>query len=245
MKNTLTIIKKELRGYFNHPTAYILMVVFLAIAYFFYFRPVLISGETTMRPLFDILPWLLMFFVPTVTMNLLAKEKSDGTIETLLTQPIKPSQIIFGKALAAIIFVFGIVLITLTIPLTLARFGDFDWGLIFSQYLGSLFLISALVSIGIWASSITKNQIVAFISSIAANFFLIIVGFEMVTVSLPYPINIVFKRLSILGHFYNMARGVLDLRDVIYFVCLVIIFIFLSYQAFLRIKGGRDRKSVV
>jgi len=239
MKNIFTIVKKELRGYFNHPTAYILLVVFLSIIYFFYFRPVLITGETTLRPLFDILPWILMFYVPAVTMGLVAKEKNDGTLEILMTQPIKPWQIIIGKALSAFLFISFSLLITLSIPFSLAHFGDFDYGLIFSQYLGSLFLIAGLVAIGFWASAITKNQIIAFISSMAVNFLLIFIGFEMVTTSLPYPFNLIFKKVSILGHFYNIARGVLDLRDVIYFICLIIIFLFLSYQAFLRMRGGR------
>ncbi len=242
MKNIFTITKKELRSYFNHPTGYILMVVFLSLIYFFYFKPILINSEATMRPLFDILPWILMFYVPAVTMNLVAKEKSDGTLEIIMTQPIKIWQLILGKAMGAFIFVAITLLITLTIPLSLAHFGNFDYGLIFSQYLGSLFLISALVTIGLWASSVTKNQIVAFISSMAVNFFLIFIGFEIVTTSLPYPFNLILKKISILSHFYNIARGVLDLRDVFYFICLIIIFLFLSYQTFLKIKGGQLKR---
>ncbi len=242
MQNILTILKKELRSYFYHPTAYILLVVFLAISYFFYFRPILLTGESSLRPLFSILPWIMMFFVPAICMGLVSREKDKGTLEILSTQPVRILDILIGKALGAFFFVMVAVLITLTIPLTLSRFGDFDWGVVFSQYAGTAFLLASFTAIGTWASSITKNQVVAFIGAIGVNFALIMAGFEMVTVALSYPFDIILKRLSILDHFYNITRGVIDLRDIIYFIVLILIFGFLAYLSLLKTKGGRVLK---
>jgi len=242
LSNVSTILKKELRSYFSQPTAYILLVVFLAISYFFYFRPVLISGESSLRPLFNILPWILMFLVPAITMGLLAREKDNGTIELLSTQPITNLDILIGKTLGAFIFIAIAILITLTIPLTLASYGDFDWGIIISQYIGTMFLAASLSAIGVWVSSITKNQIVAFVLGVAINFILIFVGFEMVLLSLPNPFDLILKNLSIFDHFYNIARGVIDLRDVIYFILLILIFEFLAYISLIKNKGGNANK---
>jgi len=176
-------------------------------------------------------------------MSLIAKEKDNGTFETLSTQPVSMLQIIIGKALGAFVFVMIAVLITLTIPTTLSRFGDFDWGIIFSQYLGTAFLLASFVAIGTWASSVTKNQVVAFILGIGINFALILAGFEMVTLSLSYPFDVIFKRISILDHFYNVTRGVIDIRDIVYFLVLILIFGFLTYLTLLKIKGGKTQKN--
>ena len=148
MKNVWIIIKKELRNYFNQPTAYILLVVFLVLAYFFYFRLVFLTGEVSLRPLFNIMPWLLMFFVPAIAMNILAKEKDSGTLEILATQPVSIIQILVGKFLGTFIFIMAAGLITLTIPITLSRFGNFDWGIIVGQYIGLMFLAASFLSIG-------------------------------------------------------------------------------------------------
>ncbi|MFH1891001.1 MAG: Gldg family protein [Candidatus Kuenenbacteria bacterium] len=242
MSNIYTILKKELRAYFYHPQAYILLVVFLAVSYFFYFRQVLLTGEASLRPLFSILPWVMMFFAPAICMGLIAREKDKGTFEVLSTQPIKMPEILVGKALGAFAFVMIAVLITLTIPLTLGKFGDFDWGVIFSQYLGTAFLLASFTAIGILTSSLTKNQVVSFIGAIGINFILIMAGFEMVTAALPYPFDVILKRVSILDHFYNIARGVIDLRDIIYFIVLILIFGFLAYLSLLKTKGGRVLK---
>ena len=123
----------------------------------------MITGEPSLRPLFSLLPWIMMFFVPAITMSLIAREKDNNTYEILATEPISTLEIILGKALGAFIFAMAGVLVTLTIPLTLGRFGDFDWGIILGQYLGSLMLVACFVSIGLWASAITKNQVVDFL----------------------------------------------------------------------------------
>ncbi|MCG2686862.1 ABC transporter permease subunit, partial [Candidatus Parcubacteria bacterium] len=200
-----TIIKKELKSFFNQPMAYILLVVFLAIVNFFYFRTLFLSGEATLRPMFSLMPWIFLFFIPALTMGVLSKEKETGTFEILNTQSIKTRDIVLGKFLGVFIFVAIALAITIIAPISLASFGGFDLGIIISQYLGSLFLIAGFVAVSLFASSLTKNQIVAFILGIAFNFILVLVGFEMVVLTVVEPFNIILQKLSIFGHYDNIS----------------------------------------
>jgi len=201
-----TIIKKEIRSYFNSPLAYVLLVVFLGLINFFYFKNIFLSGVATLRPMFSLLPWFLLFFVPALTMGLLAKEKENGTLEILVTQSIKPRNIILGKFFGTLIFVSIAILLTLIIPISLSGAGNFDLGVIFSQYLGSIFLAAGFTALGLFASSITKNSIISFILGIAFNFIFIIIGFEMVVLSLPSWLGNFLNNLSIFGHYDSIAR---------------------------------------
>jgi len=227
-----TIIKKEIRSYFNSPLAYVLLVVFLGLINFFYFKNIFLSGVATLRPMFSLLPWFLLFFVPALSMGLLAKEKESGTIEILVTQSIKPRNIILGKFFGTLIFVSIAILLTLIIPISLSGAGNFDLGIIFSQYLGSIFLAAGFIALGLFASSITKNSIISFILGIAFNFIFIIIGFEMVVLSLPSWLGNFLNNLSIFGHYDSIARGVIDLTDLFYFILLITIFIFSSLILF-------------
>ena len=228
----LTIIKKEFRSYFNSPLAYVLLVVFLGLVNFFYFKNIFLSGVATLRPMFSLLPWFLLFFVPALTMGLLAKEKENGTLEILVTQSIKPRNIILGKFFGTLIFVSIAILLTLIIPISLSGAGNFDLGVIFSQYLGSIFLAAGFTALGLFASSITKNSIISFILGIAFNFIFVIIGFEIVILSLPSWLGNFLNNLSIFGHYDSIARGVIDLTDLIYFILLIAIFIFSSLILF-------------
>lgn len=243
MKNVLTIIKKELKGYFDHPTAYILLVAFSLLVSFFFFKTAFINNEASLRPLFDILPWVLLFFVPAVCMRSIAEEQKEGTLELVLTQPIRDWNLIVGKFVAALIFIAIAILLTLPIPASLNGVGDFDYGTLISQYLGAIFLAAALVAVGIFASSVTKNQIVAFIVGLAVNFVLLIAGFELIVLSLPTPIAGVFKQLSVLTHFSNISRGALDVRDIIYFLSLILAFLTVSYLLLAKKKLPKKSKN--
>ncbi len=229
MQNLLPIIKKEWKAFVDHPTAYILLVVFLVINFFFFFRSVFLSGEASLRPLFDLLPWLLMFFIPAVTMCTIAEEQKEGTLELLLTQPLKLWEIIAAKIIGAWLFVSTAMILTLPAVYGISRGGSLDWGVVFGQYLGALFMAAGLVAVGVFASSITKNQVLSFIVGMGLSFFLVIAGFPVVTLSLPYPLNIAFQNLSVLTHFQNMARGVMDMRDLVYFVSLIAAFAAVTY----------------
>ncbi|MEE9245897.1 MAG: ABC transporter permease, partial [Gemmatimonadota bacterium] len=213
MRNIWTIARKELRGYFDHPTAYILAVVFLVVNFFFFFRSVYLIGHASLRSMFDLLPWFLLFFVPAATMSSLAEERRHGTLEVLSSQPIQMYEILLGKYLGNLLFLLIVLTTTLLAPLTLTLGGKFDLGVVFAQYVGSALLLAAVTAVGVCASSLTRNQITAFIVGTAVTFFLILVGAEVLQIGLPAWLSSAIGQLGILPHFYNVTRGVLDLRD--------------------------------
>lgn len=240
--NIKAVIKKELKGYFNHPLGYILLAVFLGLGNFFFFRAAFVSGEASVRPFFELLPWLLLFLVPAATMKALAAEQKEGTIEVVLAQPISEIELIAGKFLGNWIFVLIAIGITLTLPLTLSFGGKLDYGTVFAQYLGAVFLSGGMVAVGLLSSAVTRNQTVAFIIGLFGCFALIIFGFDVVVLGLPYPLNDIFAELSILRHFQNITRGVIDLRDIFYFISLGFIFLSITYLIFMARKLNRKSK---
>ena len=198
-----------------------------------FFKTAILVGETSLRPLFTVefeidrpsLPWLLTLFIPAATMRLLSEEQRDGTLETLLTQPIRGWMILLTKFLSGLIFVSVAILATLGIPLAIMTAGDVDWGAAIAQYIGSIFLAASLVSIGLFTSSLTRNQIVAFILGLTLSMILMIMGLEIVAITLPNSVASLIQLLSPITHFSNMARGIIDLRDLIYFVALISTFL--------------------
>jgi len=238
-----TLVKKEWRTFVDHPTAYVLLVVFLAANFFFFFHTALLNGEASMRPLFDLLPWFLMFFVPAVTMRAVAEEEKEGTWELLTTQPVRLGEILGAKILGCWLFVASAILLTFPAVIGIARGGALDLGVVFGQYLGALSMAAGLTAVGVFASAVTKHQVIAFIVGIGVAFFLVIAGFPVVTLSLPYPLNVGFQHLSILTHFQNMARGVLDVRDLVYFVSLIAVFAFATYLLLERKRVPRTSAS--
>lgn len=233
-----TIFKKELKSYFDHPIAYILMVVFLVVNSFFFFRIVYLQGVADMRPMFDTLPWLLMFFVPAITMRQFAEERKSGTFELLLSQPIHLWRVLTGKLCASVAFLGIAIACTLIIPIMLAGSGAFDWGQIIAQYIGAIILLFALSSIGLLTSAATKNQVVSFISSLAISFFFIIAGLEIVTLGLSGLFRTIVGQLSAFAHYQNIIRGVLDIRDVVYFATFIGSFLSVTYLLLARITSN-------
>ena len=227
------LIRKDLKGYFDQPTGYILIVVFVAMLSWAFFKTAILMGETSLRPLFTVefaidrpsLPWLMTLFIPAATMRLLSEEQRDGTIETLLTQPIRGWVVLFTKFLSGLIFVSVAILATLGIPIAIMSAGNLDWGAAASQYVGSIFLAGCLVSIGLFTSSLTRNQIVAFILGLTFSMILMIMGLELVAITLPSNVANLLQLLSPITHFDNVGRGIIDLRDVIYFLALISTFL--------------------
>jgi len=234
MRSLLTLVRKDLKGYFDQPTGYILLVVFIGVSSFLFFRQAFISEEASMRALFGILPWILAVFVPAATMRLIAEEQRDGTLEILVTQPVKSWVILLSKFLTGLIFVGVGILFTIGIPVALQTAGDLDMGAVAAQYIGSIFLTAAFVSIGLFTSSLTRNQIVSFILAIGIITVLMVMGLPLVTLALPSQVAVLIQGLSPLPHFELIARGVLDLRDVLYFVSIVSTFM---SATFLTIRG--------
>ena len=234
MQSFLALVKKDLKGYFDQPTGYILLVIFVGVVSYLFFRTVQNTAEASLRPLFATLPWILTVFVAASTMRLLSEEQRDGTLETLVTQPIRWWQVIASKFVAGLVFVSVGVLATILIPLTIRIGGDLDEGAILAQYIGALFLISAFVSIGVFASSLTRNQIVAFMIGLAITIGLMLAGLEVVTLAVPPSVAPLVQDLSPLTHFNGILRGVLDLSDILYFVALVAVFM---SGAYLMVRG--------
>jgi ABC-2 type transport system permease protein len=240
MRNIWTVARKELRGYFDHPTAYILLVVFVAINAFFFFRSAFLISEASLRPMFDLLPWVLLFFVPAVTMGALAEEQRHGTLEVMLSHPLSEAQLLVGKYVGNLLFLLIALASTLLIPITLAWGGSLDLGVLVAQYFGTVLLLAGMTAVGIFASSLSRNQITAFIVATVINFILMMVGTEVVQIGLPNWLVGVAAQLGILRHFGNVARGVIDLRDIVYFLSLVVAFLSLGYWKMLseRLSHG-------
>ena len=234
LKPLVMIIKKELKSYFDHPTAYIILIILVAVNSFFFFRSVFLYNIADLRPMFNVFSWILLFIVPAITMRLLAEEKQNQTLELILTQPIYEWQVLAGKFISSLLFIIIGLLLTLPIPFSLAAYGEFEIGVILVQYLGLIMLASAMIAMGLFASSLTKNQIVSFLLSVVLIFILLIIGFDLVLASLPAFLKNIFGQLSLSWHYQNVIRGVIDLRDVIYFFTTAASFLAASYWFILR-----------
>ncbi|MBK7011483.1 MAG: ABC transporter permease subunit [Xanthomonadales bacterium] len=219
-----TVCKRELRSYFATPVAYVFIVIFLVLssAFTFYLGNFYERGQADLLPFFSFLPWLYLFLVPAVSMRLWSEERKSGTIELLLTLPITMWQAVTGKFLAAWLFI-GIAL-ALTFPLwiTVNYLGDPDNGVIFASYLGAWLMAGAFLAIGSCISAATRNQVVAFILTVVVCFLLVMAGFPLVLDAFrswaPQVLVDAIASLSFLTHFSSISKGVIDLRDLLYFV---------------------------
>lgn len=238
----LALVRKDIKSYFDQPAAYILIVPFVAVLSYVFFSQALLTAEASLRPLFTVdfqidnpsLPWLLAIFVPAATMKLLAEENRDGTLELLLTHPIRGWIVLLSKFLSGFIFVAFSILATIGIPIAVQTAGNLDIGAAVGQYIGSLFLAASFVSIGLFTSSLTRNQVVAFILGLSLTMFLMIMGLDIVAVTLPQRLASLLQDLSPVTHFSSVARGVIHLRDVLYFIALISTFL---SATFLIIRG--------
>ncbi len=228
LKHINTIIQKELRGYFNSPLAYIFITVFLVFSSWLYFRGFFLGNLATMRPFFAMLPWIFLFLIPAITMRLWAEEQKMGTIETLLTSPVTEWEAVLGKFLASFSFLILTMILSLILPIILFFVGEPDWGTIIGGYFGAVLLGGAYLAIGLWISSLTDNQIVAFIISVLIVFVLFIIGQPIVLQTTPDFLIPTFKYLGMGSHFNSILRGVIDTRDLIYYVSLISVFLYLN-----------------
>ncbi len=239
MTRTWTIARRELRALFDHPTGYVLLVVFLAVNGFLFFRQAYLQGSATLRPMLEFLPWLLLFFVPAVTMRALAEDTRGGQLEVLLSQPITELELLAGKYVGSVLFPWTALAATLPIPLALSAGADLPWGAVAAQYVGAALLTAGLAGVGVWASSLTRSQMTAFITGVAVMFVLVLVGLDPLLVGLPAGIGTIAARLGVLSHFESIGRGVIDLRDAVYFLSLAGIFLALAFGALMSRKLSR------
>jgi ABC-2 type transport system permease protein len=227
MRNIVVIAKRELGSYFSSPVAYVFLVIFLLLTGFFTFTAgqFFERGEASLGAFFGWHPWLYLVLVPAVGMRLWAEERRAGTLELLMTMPLTPWQAILGKFFASWIFI-GIALgLTFPVVVTANVLGSPDNGMIFAGYLGSLFLAGAYLAVTCMTSAMTRNQVVAFILSVVACLFLILAGFNPVTDLLvrwasPAFIDTV-AAFSVVTHFDGFQKGVIDSRDLAYFLSVI------------------------
>jgi ABC-type uncharacterized transport system involved in gliding motility auxiliary subunit/ABC-type transport system involved in multi-copper enzyme maturation permease subunit len=238
MHNVLTIARRELRSYFDAPTAYVLIVAFLSVTLFLAFRTMYAMGIASLRPIFDLLPILFAVFIPAATMRALAEERRSKTLDWLMAQPITEVELILGKFVGVWAFVLAALAGTLPTAFGLLWVSPADPGIVLAQYLGAALLAAQLTAVGVWASSFTRNQITAFIVASAVCFTLFLIGLPIVQIGLTPAIAGMLARLSVLSHFTNVARGVIDLRDVLYFASTTALFLMLAITAI-----GSDRLS--
>ena len=231
MRNTLAIARKEFRSYFSSVVGYIFITLFLAVSGWLFMSTFFLVGEASMRGYFQWIPWLLMIFVPAVSMRLWAEEKKLGTIELLMTFPLSDTEVVIGKFLAALGFISVTLGLSFPVAITVGASGDPDWGPILGGYLGSLLLAATFLAIGVFFSSMTENQIVALLLAFFTSLFLYIVGMPIFLVIIPDVLDGFFAYLSPKTHFESIQRGVIDSRDIIYYVSLIGFFLFLNTRS--------------
>ena len=234
MKPVVFILRRELASYFATPIAYVVLVIFLIMAnlFAFWLGGLYERGQADLAPFFNFMPWLYLFLIPAISMRLWAEERRNGSIELLLTQPVTLWQAVLGKFFAAWVFVGIALALTCPIWFTINYLGNPDNGAIFAAYLGCFFIAGGFLAVGSFTSTISKNQLISFLIAVLLCFLLLIAGFPMVTdwVSAWLPQWLVdgVVSLSFLTHFENITRGVLDLRDVLYYALVTVFFLLAS-----------------
>ncbi|AUC84713.1 gliding motility-associated ABC transporter permease subunit GldF [Polaribacter sp. ALD11] len=230
----IAILKKEFNSFFASPIAYLVIGVFLLIngLFLWFFKDdfnILNAGFADLNPFFFLAPWLFLFLIPAITMKSFADEFNNGTIELLMTKPISNWQIVLGKFSASLLLVVVALIPTLTYVYTVYQLGNpignIDFGTTIGSYIGLLFLAATYTAIGLFTSTLSKNQIVAFILSIFITFILFF-GFDAIANSIDN--NLTIQKLGINEHFKSISRGVIDTRDLIYFISVTFFFLFIT-----------------
>jgi len=218
----IIIMKRELKTYFTAPVAYIVTALFLIIAGILFYSVFFLQNRAELRQYFSSLPILLSFFIPALTMRIFAEERRVGSIETLMTLPVTEFDVVAGKYLASFLSTLIMLAPTLLYILPAVIFGSPDFGPIIGGYIGAIFLCAGFTAIGIFATSVTKNQIIAFFTG-----FIICIVLSMIDsflIFLPASIVNVLSFISAGGHFTSISRGILDTRDLLYFISLSALF---------------------
>ena len=221
MNAALTIAKREIRTYFNSPIAYIVVTVFMLLAGYLFFGSLFIERQAELRSYFNLMPLLLSFIVPAMAMRLIAEEKGSGSLEMLITMPVRDWQVVLGKFLGGMTLLATLVGLTIFYAVTVALVGPLDRGPAIGGYLGVLLMGGAYMSICVMASTLTRNQIVAFIIGFAISFALFL--FYRLVQFVPEPLQPLLAYLSIESHFEAISRGVIDTRDVVYYLSVMVV----------------------
>lgn len=235
VRNICTVFKRELKGYFESPVAYVFMVVFLVLLGFLTFSVTRFYEQRVadLQPFFFWHPWVYLLLVPAATMGLWAEEHRTGTVELLLTMPITLMQAVLGKFLAAWAFIVIAVLLTFPVVITTCYLGNPDTGVITAGYVGSILMAGAYVAVGALMSSMTRSQVIGFVLSLVVCFLFIVAGWPPVTNMFirwaPAKLVEAIAAFSFMSHFESIQRGVLDLRDIGYYVSVMVFMVFATH----------------
>jgi ABC-2 type transport system permease protein len=236
MKQSWIIARKELQTFFDSLVAYILLVAFLGFSGFFtwlYGSDVFFVKQASLQAFFGIAYWTLFFFIPALTMKMLAEENKTGTIELLLTKPITNWQVLWGKFMACFLLIFFALLCTLPYYITIVNLGKIDSGVVLCGYLGLMFMSAAYIGIGLFASSITNNQIVAFLIALFIGIFFQVL-FGMFAPNMNGVGGEIMNYLSLSSHFEAMERGVIDTRDLVYFGSIIFLALMMAQSSLVK-----------
>ncbi len=224
MNGALAVARREFKTFFNSPIAYIVLGGFLLLSGWLYFSTLFLAGQASLRGFFGVAPVLFVVLVPAITMRAVAEERKSGTLELLLTLPMDDWQLTLGKFLASLGMIGVALLTTLPYAFTVAGLTGpgpaFDWGPVFAGYLGLVLLAGSFIALGLWGSALSKNQIVGFIFGLVLCFAFYIV--DKFTPLLPETLGQALEFLSVDYHFENISRGVIDTRDLVFYLSLTL-----------------------
>ncbi len=244
MRNVLTLFKREMTSYFATPLAYIFIVIFLLMAgaFTFYLGNFFERDQADLEAFLQFHPWLYVVLIPAISMRLWAEEINSGTIELLMTLPITTTEAVLGKFLAAWIFAGVALALTFPIWITVNYLGSPDNGAIVAGYLGSFFMAGGYLAVGAFLSAVTRSQVIAFVLSTSVCFVLTASGAPLVlnffSTFAGDEVLAFIRSLSFLDHFQNIIRGVVDIRDIVYFGSLIAFFLYCNVLAVNRFKGA-------
>jgi len=232
MRQVAHIFRKEFSAYFISPIAYIVIAIFLLVTGWFFFATFFLFNQANLRAFYALLPVVFAFVIPATTMRLISEEINVGSDEILLTMPVTFRDVILGKFLASVALVVAMLIPTIAYPLTVSLMGQLDWGPVVGGYLGAIFLGAAFSAVGLFASALTRNQIIAFIIGLAVCFTLTLI--DKMLYFLPQSLLGVFAYLGADFHFQNIAKGIIDSRDILYFVSICFVGLYGAYLALLQ-----------
>lgn len=229
MRQVAHIFRKEFSAYFVSPIAYIVISIFLFVTGWFFFSTFFIFNQANLRTFYTLLPVVFAFVIPAITMRLISEELNVGSDEILLTMPVTYGDVILGKFFASVALIIAMLIPTLAYPLTVSFMGQLDWGPVVGGYIGAVFLGAAFSGVGLFASALTRNQVIAFIIGLAICFTLTLI--DKMLFFLPQSLLGVFSYLGADFHFQNIAKGIIDSRDILYFVSVCFVGLFGAHLA--------------
>jgi len=242
MKQLFSIIRHEWLRQRVNPATYLLFVIAAVIWYFFFFRQFFLIGQASLRPLFDLYPWFAIVFLPAVTMGSLAKEKTEQTLELLLTHPLREIEVIVAKFLSLLTIPVALSLTTLPLAIGVSIVGQLDWGIYLVQLLATWLFSGFLISFAMVFSAVLRDQVATLLSAIVSSFMWLLLGFELITSRLPIQLSNIVSNLAFLTHLNSLYRGVIDVRDIWFFISSIVVFLAVAVLYLQRQKHGA-RKS--